>query len=120
MNAHVRDAAELFEEVSREEGEDCVLGRDDLVSSIEVIFLDPVFVVIIIVWEGLVDEDGARGSRRTNAGEDVLDAPACEAVVPCPESLLFRGHGGGGGRDDEREESASAVCGRAAGSQALG
>lgn len=57
---HVRYSSELFEQVSWEESEYGVFGGDHLVRLVDVLFLDATLMVVIVLWELLVDEDGAR------------------------------------------------------------
>lgn len=73
-DAHVCDPAELFEEVSREEGEDGVLGGDHLVGGINVLFLhDPLPVllhIVVVFWQVLVDVYLSWGLRRRRTLEE--------------------------------------------------
>ena len=61
LHLHVRDAAELLEEISGEKGDDSVLGGDNLVRCIDMIFRDSLFLVVVFWREIFVDEDGAWG-----------------------------------------------------------
>lgn len=51
------------------------------------------FLVVIIVWEGFVNEDGAGRAGRTFAREEVLYAPVRQLVVPAHEAGAFCGGG---------------------------
>lgn len=91
LYAHVGDPPKLLEQVPREESDDGVLGRDDLVRSVLVLLEHLVFLVVIVVRQGFVNEDGARGPRGALAGEKVLDAPVGQLVVPAHEVGAFCG-----------------------------
>lgn len=89
--AHVGDPPKLLKQIPREKSDDGVLGGDDLVRGVLVLLEHPVFLVVIVVRQGFVNEDGARGPRSALAGEEVLDAPVGQLVVPAHEVGAFCG-----------------------------
>ena len=83
--------AELLEEVAGEEGEDGVLGGDDLVGRIEVLLLDPLLVVVVLWRDLLVDEHRSWRTGLSFSGEQRLYVERGELVVPAADTRLALG-----------------------------
>lgn len=71
--AHVGYSSKLFQQIPGEEGDDRVLGGDDLVRVINMLLLDLALVVLIVWREILVDDDGARGTWEVLPRKEVFN-----------------------------------------------
>lgn len=67
----VGDSSELLEQVAGDECDDGVLGSDVLVGAERLVLEDAALLVIVVVWERLVDEDCSRVAGPTFLGEPV-------------------------------------------------
>lgn len=89
---HVGNATELFEQVARKKGNDVVLGRDNLVRAVDMVFLWSSFVVEVGAREGLIEVYGT-GSVRSAPDEERLEGKVAELVPPSsPPRWLGCGH----------------------------
>lgn len=73
VHAHVGYSSKLLQQIPREEGDDGVLGGDDLVRVINVLFLDLALLIFVACGEILVDDNGARWTWEFLPGEEVFD-----------------------------------------------
>ena len=107
LDSPVGYSPELLEKVSWDKGDDSVLGGDNLVGGIDMVLCDPVFLVVVVVGEVLVDKDGSGGPRLAFTGEQGLDVEGGELVVPDGDAeVALRRHGrlGERGGDTGRKE----------------
>lgn len=80
-HVHVGNATELFEQVARKKGNDVVLGSDNLVRAIDMIFLWSSFVVEVGPREGLIEVYGT-GSVSSAPDEERVEGEVAELVPP--------------------------------------
>ena len=80
--AHVGYSSKLFQQIPREESDDGVLGGNDLVRRINVLFLDLALVILVVCREILVDDDGARRAWEILPREQGFDIEVSQFVVP--------------------------------------
>ena len=69
MHSPICYSPELLKKISRDERYDRVFGCNDLVSCVEVFLLYPALLVVAVLREVLVDEDGSGRADRTFARE---------------------------------------------------
>jgi hypothetical protein len=79
---HVCYTPELLEQISRQERDDGILGRDDLVGYVGVLRKHPVFVVTVALRQLLVHENGTRWAGLAFGGEEGLDGEGGDALPP--------------------------------------
>jgi hypothetical protein len=71
--AHVGHPSKLLQQIPGEEGDNRVLGGDDLVRAIYVFLLDLSLVGLVVWREILMDDDGARRTWEFLPGKEVFD-----------------------------------------------
>lgn len=73
LHSHVGYPPKLFQEIPGDEGNNCVLGSDNLVGSIVHLLLYSALVIIALLRKVLMHKDGAGGTRLPLPTKDILD-----------------------------------------------
>jgi hypothetical protein len=81
-NVHIGNTPELLQQIPGEEGDDGILGSDDLVRDVDMLFLDPALLVIVVSWQRFVDENGPRWAWLALLREELRDIELGDFDVP--------------------------------------
>ena len=103
-HAHISNTPELFQHIPRQERQDRVLGRDDLVAVVHMLSLDFSFMIQIILWEVFVDMDCARGAWGPLGREEILDLEIFQAFKPDDQQIRLARRGRHGEKNEEKGE----------------
>lgn len=82
MHVHVGHSPKLLQQVSGKKCDDRVLGSNDLVRNVDVFWLNTAFVVVIVVGEVLVDENGPWRTWGPLPNEESLHVEGSQPSVP--------------------------------------